>query len=208
MAIHPLESQFKEAQIAALKQQLANAGLPVDTWTGEQGTKTVGDLFNEVEAGETNLVPQGTGELLRVVQVAVADIYYADPETGTRYRLREDCQVSRVDGSIKKRELLGAMSEKMKSEEGITAAVLRGIAEEILNIDPEGLSDDDDGGFTISSGEEVVDERNTETYPGLRSQYRMVVVTVEMPSGHFRPEGYMEEQETKIIYFVWDETDK
>ena len=175
---------------------LREHGVAVEHWTGEKGTKTVHDLFHEIENGETEVEFSETGEVLRIVHVVAGDITFYDPETGKTCRLKEDKQVSKMDGSIKHRpELHGAVAEKMKVGEDPREATLRGIHEEL------GIS----GDFEIGDEELIQETRHTPTYPGLTSQYRIHRVPVKIDKASFIQNGYSEEQPTKINYFVWED---
>lgn len=184
-----------DEKVTQFETTLKEHGIPVEQWTGEKGTKTVKDLFDEIEAGETEVEISENGEVLRIVHVVAGDISYLDKQTGTLYRLREDRQVSKVDGSVKRRpELHGAVAEKMKVGEDPKAATLRGIQEEL------GIS----GDFEVGDEELIQETRQTPTYPGLTSQYRIHKIPVRIDETSFNPDGYSEEQPKKTSYFVWE----
>ncbi len=188
--------ESNEAKLQQLETTLREHGIPVDQWTGEKGTKTVYDLFHEIEEGETEIDFLETGEVLRIVHVVAGDITYQDPETEKIYRLKEDRQVSKVDGNVKRRpELKGAVAEKMKVGEDPREATLRGIAEEL------GIK----GNFEVGPEEIIEETRLTPTYPGLNSMYKIHRLPVRIDTASYRPEGYSEEQPKKTSYFIWEE---
>lgn len=182
----------QEAAIDALKQQLESAGIDTSEW-GKGEAKTVEHLQKEIESGETILITGEQGELLRKVVVGGADILYTSPE-GKKYRLKEDRQVFK-DGRERKRNLDQAISEKMKPDEDPTDAIIRGVREEL---DIEG---------DLSVTETGVEEQllSSPSYPGLQSQYILHKFSITLVDSQFRSDGYVEEQEDKSTYFVWEE---
>lgn len=182
----------KEVDINALQRQLEGAGINVSEW-GKEQAKTLAHLQKEIESGETVLVTGEQGELLRRVVVGGADIFYVAPD-GKKYRLKEDKQVFK-DGRERKRDLGQAVSEKMKPDENPKDAMIRGIREE-LGIEGE-----------ISLTETGVDEQllSSPSYPGLQSQYIRHTFEATLNDQQFKPDGYVEEQEDKNTYFIWEE---
>lgn len=182
----------KDLAIEALEQQLQEAGIDVSRW-GWGEAKTLEHLQKEIENGETILVIGEKGELLRMVVVCGADIYYVSPD-GKRYRLKEEKQVFK-DGRERKRDLGQAVSEKMKPDEDPRDAMIRGIREEL------GIQGD------ISLVQTGTDEQllSSPSYPGLQSQYIRHKFEAILDKSQFRPEGYKEEQKDKTTYFIWEE---
>ncbi len=177
--------------LTQLENTLREHNIPVGTWTGENGTKTLEDLLSEIESGESRLEITTTGELKRIVRVVAVDIIGVNAN-GRRYRLEDDRQVFKKDGHIKRRpHLHGAVAEKIKGRESIAQATLRGIQEEL------GITTRE----RVEPGEVIVETRHTATYPGLESQYEIYKVRVQIE--RFNPNGYKEEQEAKTTYFVW-----
>ena len=190
---HPRQPRIETLQ--DFEQILKKGNLPLEKWTGQQGTKTIEDLFKEAADGETEIETTPNGEVVRIVHVVTGDITYLDEETHQLYRLKEDRQVSKVDESIKKRpHLHGAVAEKMKVGEDPVRSVLRGIKEEL------GIS----GNFETGEEKLIEESRTTESYPGLNSIYKVHVVPVRIDESNFKPEGYVENQEKKTNYFVWE----
>lgn len=181
-----------ESGLNALKQQLEYAGIDVSEW-GKGQAKTLAHLQKEIESGETVLVIGEQGELLRKVVVVSADIFYIAPD-GKKYRLKEDKQIFK-DGRERKRDLGQAVSEKMRPNEDPKSAMIRAVREE-LGIEGE-----------ISLTEIGIDEQlhSSPSYPGLQSQYVRHKFEVTLNDQQFEPDGYVEEQEDKSTYFVWEE---
>jgi hypothetical protein len=65
----------EKVTIEKLKIQLEEAGIDVTSW-GTGKAKTLDNLLAEVKGGETVLETSDDGELLRVVVVGGADLYY------------------------------------------------------------------------------------------------------------------------------------
>ncbi|GIW62422.1 MAG: hypothetical protein KatS3mg091_837 [Patescibacteria group bacterium] len=185
--------QSKKDALSILRQQLESAGIDVSEW-GKGQAKTLAHLQKEIESGETVLVKGEQGELLRRVLVCGADIFYISPD-GKKYRLKEYKQVFK-DGRERRRNLGQAVSEKMKPGEDPENAMIRGVREE-LGIEGE-----------ISLVETGVEEQllSSPSYPGLQSQYIRHIFEITLNDQQFKPEGYLEEQDDKITYFVWEET--
>ena len=181
-----------ESAFNTLRQQLESVGIDVSEW-GKGQAKTLAHLQKEIESGEIVLVTGEHGELLRKVVVGVADIFYVSPE-GKKYRLREDRQVFK-DGRERKRDLGQAVSEKMKPDEDPKDAMIRGVKEE-LGIEGE-----------ISLTEMGVDEwlLASTSYPGLQSQRIRHKFEATLNAQQFKSDGYVEEQDDKNTYFVWEE---
>jgi len=181
-----------EANFVNISRQLQDAGIDTSGW-GKGGTKTINQLCKEIKEGETILVKNEQGELLRRVIVGGADIYYVSPE-GKKYRLAEEKQVFK-NGSERRRDFGHAVSEKIKHGEDIKNAIVRGIIEE-LGIEG-GLSLEDMG-----THEEIL---SSPSYPGLKSQYVLPEFKIFLNETQFKSEGYIETQDDKSTHFVWKE---
>ena len=88
-----------------------------------------------------------------------------------------------------------AVSEKIKPDEDPKDAMIRGMREE-LGIEGE-----------ISLTETGADEQllSSPSYPGLQSQYICHKFEATLNDQQFKPAGYVEEQEDKSTYFIWEE---
>lgn len=182
----------KELALEVLKQQLESAGVDISEW-GTGQAKTLADLQQEIESGETVLVTGKEGELLRKVTVGGAEVYYITPE-GKKYRLKEEKQVFK-DGRIRRRDWDQTVSEKMKPDENPRDAIIRGIQEE-LGIEGE-----------INLTETGIDEQilTSPSYPVLQSQYICHKFETVLNDEQYNPNGYIEEQSDKSTYFTWEE---
>lgn len=178
--------------LKTLKRQLESAGVDMATW-GIGQAKTLAHLRKEIESGETILVANEAGGLLRKVVVGGADIFYKSPE-GKRYRLKEDRQIFK-DGRERRRNLGQAVSEKIKPGEDPEVAMIRGIQEE-LGIGSEITI------IKIGAEERIID---SPSYPGLQSQYILHKFQAVLTKRQFNPAGYVEDQSDKSTYFMWEE---
>jgi predicted RNA binding protein YcfA (HicA-like mRNA interferase family) len=171
---------------------LLEYGVPLDTW-GQGNAKGLWHLVKEVEEGETALVEEG-GQIFRTVSVCNAEVYYTAPN-GQTYRLREDRQEFH-DGRVRRRDLGGAVSEKFKAGEDPSEAIARGVEEEL------GLGED--GIAHISALGEEHKQGESMSYPGLPTMYIVYRFDVRLSDSGFNPAGYVEHQDDKSTYFVWE----
>lgn len=177
---------------------LENAGFPLEKW-GDGPTKTYEDLWQEIADGESVLIhPESFeeldeyGEVVRQTNVLGIDIF-AEVQ-GERYQLREDRQVFKDGRGERRRDLITSIAEKIKQDEDRASAVLRAVDEEL------GVS----GVLNLKKGEEIELWKITHTYPSLASKLNIFKYSVTLADEDFRPEGYMEDQPAKQIFFVWE----
>ncbi len=187
--------QFKktpETAINSLKKQLEEAGINTSNW-GIGKAKTLEHLQKEIEDGETVLVTNKKGELLRKVEVCKADIYYISPK-GEKFRLKEEKQVFK-DGRKRQRNLDTAISEKIKPNENPKNAIIRGIQEELGISNKLSLEQKEDNEETVESP----------SYPDLASQYILHKFEVTLNDQQFKQDGYIEDRDDLKTYFTWIE---
>ena len=178
--------------ISGLKKQLEDAGINTAKW-GTGQAKTLTHLQKEIEDSETVLTTTETGGLLRKVVVGGADVYYKSSD-GKKYRLKEEKQVFK-DGRERRRDLGQAISEKVKLNENIEDAMVRGIREEL------GIS----GEIVLTKIGTDKQEVVSQSYPGLQSKYIRHKFQVILSDEQFNSDGYIEEQSDLSTYFVWRE---
>lgn len=184
--------QTEYQNINILKNLLENKGIDTSQW-GKGEAKTIEHLQREIEEQESILLIDDSGELIRRVMIVGADIYHTFQD-GKTYRLKEDRQVFN-DGRERRRDYGHAVSEKMKIDEIPEAAMIRGIREEL------GI------GGNIELTKTLADEKNifSPSYPGLNSLYIRYEFEVLLSDEQFNIEGYVEEQDDKKTYFIWEE---
>ncbi len=175
-----------------LKQQIENAGIDISEW-GKGQTKTLEHLQKEIEEEETVLITGEQGELLRKVIVGVADVFYISPD-GKKYHLKEEKQIFKDDRE-RSRDINESVSEKMKINEDPNKAMLRGIREE-LGIEGDLFL------TKIGTDKKLV---SSLSYPGLQSYYIYHKFETILNEKQFKEDGYIEEQEDKNTYFIWEE---
>lgn len=182
----------REMRRQMLVEKLHTAGVDLSTW-GYGATKTVEQLFQEIEGGEAELVTASDGRLVRKTAVANIEVQYTDAAK-KRWRLIERKQVF-ADGSERERGLGTSVAEKLKVGENVPEAAVRGLQEEL------GFSE-----MVALSGTGVeLKEADSPSYPGLRAQYEIHAFTAELSPEQYKPEGYIEAQPDKSTYFEWEE---
>lgn len=181
-----------ENKTESLRLELTRAGININDW-GIGQAKTLEHLQKEIDEGEATLITNENGEILRSIVVGGADVYYTSPENKT-YRLKEEKQVFK-DGRERSRDLEVALSEKMKPGEEPETAMIRGIKEELGIL----------GDIQITELGSETEIKPSQSYPGLRTQYKKYMYKVLLTQSQFNPIGYIEEQLDKNTYFIWEE---
>ncbi|MDE2001428.1 MAG: NUDIX domain-containing protein [Patescibacteria group bacterium] len=175
-----------------LVQLLVAHHIPFETW-GTGGAKTLKHLLHELESGEAVLKVQ-RGILTRIAEGATLKVFYRSGSD--LYCLREDRQVF-VDGRVKQRTLMGDMSigEKMRPGETAEAAAIRALEEELGITERLPL---------IARPDLVKGPSPSISFPGIMTIYLMHAFEVYLPDRWYKPEGYVEHQEDKTNYFLWE----
>ena len=179
--------------LSELEKILSTSGIDTSHF-GRGGAKSLESLLKEIVLGETTLFQTASGKLLRIVEIATADIFYRDKD-GITWKLKEEKQVFK-DGRIRIRVRERSISEKILPKESTIEAIKRGIYEE-LGISSPSLNIQEEGSETHSF--------ISWSYPGLQSIYLNYYFLIELDEEHFRPEGYIEKQEEKTNYFIWEQ---
>ena len=174
---------------------LMRFGIPVNNW-GQGAAKTVQHLFSEITNGDCELVQEESGLVRRVHVVNISVFAKFD---GNKHTLIEDRQVfnegTPQERMRQRRDLGGAVSEKIHSSENPDAAVPRALNEE--------LGVGGTIGFDKTGSEDV--DRDSPSFPGLRTQYRAHHYNVTLIGDQIHKEGYKEVQPDKTTYFVWND---
>lgn len=112
---------------------------------------------------------------------------------GRRCRLVEDRQVF-TNGRVRPRpHIPTSLAEKLKRGEDLRAALARAMAEELGIREYHILSD-----FT-----ETTETKQSQSFPGLESEYRVFKVDVLIDGSEVKDE-YQERQPDKTTYFAWE----
>ena len=178
--------------LGKLTQLMLSAGLPVDEY-GEGEAKEIDDLQKEVAEGECFLTIASDGTLTRQVKPVWVNVL-CHLKDGRVMVLREQKQVLK-DGRTRERNLPSSLGEKLKLGEDTDATALRALEEEI------GVTD-------VTYIEKVKEESRTftpPTFPGIESTYSSTFYDAVIPESAFVPEGYVENQDKKDNYYVWDQ---
>ena len=176
-----------------LLQILVDAKIPVDQF-GTGSAKTVQHLLSEVADGESVLSVDAKGKLYRELSVLWVDVL-STHASGDVYALKEDRQVFN-DGREKRRQLNSSIGEKLKLGEEPVRAVARALAEEL------GIQEEETTSLHYLGEEQKV--HTPDTYPGLESSYYFYKYATVISEVAFKPEGYVEYQDDKTNYYVWE----
>lgn len=178
--------------INELAEFLESRKIPYGEWgTGE--SKTLEHLLTEINSGEARLQDTENDRILRIVTGVVINVFFQQGQD--ILKLIEDKQIF-VDGRERRRNLSTSIGEKMKTGESPDAAANRALREELGIV-----------GVAISNtGVENREPIPSTTYPGLWTKNTFYVYEAQLPPHHFRPEGYVEIQDDKTSYFIWQKT--
>ena len=174
-----------------IKTILEKHGISTKSW-GTGSAKTIEHLQKELNSGESILI-DNEGVLIRQITVLYIDVFCEF--NGSVFRLKEDKQVF-IDGRERKRDYLTcSMAEKLKANETPDKkAVARAISEELgVNL----LK-------SIKFGDVEIKEQESPSYPCLNTKLTIHKLIVELDESEFKPNGYVEVQEDKSTFFVWD----
>jgi hypothetical protein len=178
-------------KLQELKDKLEKHNIPTDDW-GTGKSKTLYHLFLETEEGETILEPYEYTLIRKVSFIGGIILYKKD---GEWLRLKEDKQVF-VDGRTRVRKKMPySLAEKFKTGEDHKNVVIRGAKEELdLTIDESQIS---------YYNERVFIEESSQDYPGLKTEHTGYEYLIILNEDQYKPEGYIEKQADKSVYFGW-----
>ena len=170
---------------------LKKYNVPIEKY-GTEKFKTIGHLYNEIKEGETILKVEN-GELVRHVSFVGARVIFKT-ESGWLH-LYEEKQVFK-DGRVRRREHMPySAAEKFKTGEDPKKVIIRGVKEELgIVLGPNQ--------FTFYN--EVRVEENND-YPGIKSFHKGHEFLIVLKENQYEPEGYIERQVDKDVYFKWKE---
>jgi len=192
--LHSAISKYGES-LEELTNYLKKFNVPLEKY-GTEGYKTVSHLLNEIKEGETVLTEKND-KLHRYVEFIGARVIYKD-KNGDNWRLYETKQVFK-DGRTRVRSNMPySMAEKFKSGEDTRDGIIRGMKEE-LGID---ITKDQ---FVFFNKVEI---ENNEDYPGIISHHIGHEFLVILNDDQFNPDGYIERQVDKNVYFGWKKMSK
>lgn len=171
------------------RDYLVSHNVPVDVY-GTGKYKTIGHLYKEIKDGETVLTEEDDILVRRVEFVGAKVVYKATEGT---LRLYEAKQVFK-DGRVRVRDNMPySAAEKFKAGEDLNEVLVRGMEEELgIHVDPSQ--------FAFYNKKEV---ENNDDYPGIRSFHIGHEYIVNLNKEQYKPEGYIERQDDKDVYFEW-----
>ncbi len=180
---------IKIKSVKKLKNLLSRYGVDYYMW-GKGATKTLNQLFIEINLGESYLSIENN-KLLRTI--SVVNMFFFFKRKGNFYFLREDRQEF-SNGSIRQRNPISSLSEKMSPNENPVSAIIRGIKEEL--------------GFDFyMKGKSYLSRTNirkSSSYPGLKTYYKFYDFTSYINEENYFKNGYVENQVDKSTYFTWE----
>ena len=188
-SINPTSISLEE-----LTRYLMDRNIPVDVW-GTGSAKTLDHLLKEIRSKECKLV-ETEGKLIRTLYVVSADIYYID--TFGAFRLKEERQIFK-GGRTRTRSLESSLSEKIKADENPIDGIIRGINEELnITVSPDQVREID----------KLKESRESNSFPGLSTVYNVTRFSCKLNRSQYNHNGYIEVQDDKSVYFVWERTNK
>ena len=173
---------------------LEKAGVPLELW-GKGEAKTLSHLVGEISRRATNFFfDEKEEKWVREVRPVEVHVFYESPE-GVTYFLREEKQVFK-DGRERRRNYPWVGEKMEKDDEDSLAAAVRAIEEEVGLIPPFA------SGPNFTGDKEI--QRDSGSYPGIVSRHSVSCFEVYLTPEQFNPEGYIEEQEEKSTFVVWE----
>lgn len=174
-----------------LMEKLITGNISVEDY-GVGNAKTVSHLLSEINEGEATVTIDEANNIYREVSVLWADVLCVCSD-GRVYILKEDRQEFK-DGRVKRRNLDSSIGEKLKPSEAPNDAVSRALREELS-------VEEIDRVYDVGYNERTF---IPDTFPGIESTYKMHKYVTVIPEKEFKPEGYVEYQNDKTNYYVWE----
>jgi hypothetical protein len=173
-----------------LGEVLQAAGIDISRWGTE--CKSLEELWQETHYGDCHLVQAEDGKIYRRVRVVVVTIHYQHQV------LVEHTQSHNITGEVRHRKLAGSLIEKLMLDESPEEGALRLLAEEMdLHAHNKDL-----GAF-----EQGMVNRQSESYPGLATEYHLYRTHTQMPVALYQPE-YQAEFEPWTTVWKWISEDQ
>jgi 8-oxo-dGTP pyrophosphatase MutT (NUDIX family) len=170
------------------RKRLTERNIPIEQW-GVGEAKTLEQLVAEIKAGET-VLQEDNGNLVRLVRAAEVFVWYT--QGFDRFFLVEDRQEFSGD-RIRRRKRASSVAEKMTPYEHPVIAAQRAIREELGITTP----------VAMTYRGPLHNDRESPSYPGLRSIYDVYAFDAELTAEQYRKEGYIEKKEEMTTYFIW-----
>jgi len=154
---------------------------------GHGEAKTIGDLTDEINAGESHLVIDSSG-IHRVLSIVRMNI--VNKNLGTLVHVKTVLPDGRV------RKIQGLPSGKIIRGETPLAALQREMTEE-LNLDPQW--------YTQTPQAVIMGEDPSKSYPRLPSIYEIHPWNITIHEGivELRQGGFVTQEDEQVLYFSW-----
>jgi len=179
--------------VESLREFLNLHGVDTSSW-GTGIFKSIETLVGDVNDGEIEIIIGKNGKAEAVLETCSADIYYKK-ENGEIWKIRETKQVMK-NGEIKELTHKESIRGKCKKLERPEDAIKREIEEEI-GVPPSGYGN-----------LQFLEVRNfsgmSTSFPGLLGHYTQHCFETYLKKEYFKPEGYIEKQPDKTVYFEWE----
>ena len=181
--------------LQGLEKLLVAGGIDISLYSKGEA-KSLEKLLHEINDPEEGVGLQCSedGSLLRVAKLMNIHVLYQHEKD--LLRLREVMQIFN-DGRIRVRNRQAAIAEKCHVKELWIRAVERALKEEI------GVARLHTNDEVMQLSSDVV-KQESQSYPGLMSEYQIDYYLYNMVEEYFRPEGYVEVQKDKKTYFAWE----
>ena len=180
--------------VDSLAEVLADHQISTNGW-GESDTKTIEDLYDELDRGETALFIAAEG-LQKYMTTIKVNVFYRN--NSGLYRLVEAAQNNLTTGTWRHRGLHNSLSEKRHATHGETPleAARRALREEIGVERPLALR---------QTAEIIHPAKRERNYPSLPTINETQYFQASLRGEDYDPRGYIEEQPTKRTFFHWEQ---
>ncbi len=177
----------------SLRTLLRNHDVLDHSWCHYPNAKTVADLLEEIQRGESTITVE-MGRLIRTVRTIGLNIHYEHLDG--RWQSLVEARRVYADGHTEQRTLSTSIGEKITSGESTGHTATRAIKEE-LGIDFSFTEKN----YTILPM--AVSEGKSASYPGLTTRYCIIRVEIIFDASQYRPNGYTEVKDGRTTYFEW-----
>jgi len=185
----------EELLLEKWEKRLRETGVPLEVW-GKGKAKILSYLTGEISRGSAVMYFDDEREIwIRKLKAVEVEVFFESPD-GISYFLREDRQIFK-DGRERRRGFTW-VAEKVEGEEDFLSAAVRGVEQELSLVSPFASEPKH-----LKSKEF---ERESDSYPGLITEYSIGCFEVYITPEQFNSGGYVEEQEKLTTFFVWEKS--
>ncbi len=176
-------------------------GVDTDVWTGLGKVKKVEDFYQEIREGEAQLVRAFRREAhiaIRQIRPGGAYVFHFPHDEETGLYLREEYAEDKINHKRDDRKRPYSIGEKAIGDETHYQAIVRGVREEL------GI----EGEFVVRPASTDEREETSNSFPGMTTRYKEQRFNVVLNDKQYRPEGYTEDGEKKLLHFIWEAAQK